>query len=104
VPTQGLIFLGGFFLVAGMIQLTPGIWRRQAESSVWAGKTTFGKMPARDALPAWRRVLSDLQAWLVARDERRRNAMQRDAEIFKLRYGLVPVVARATILIYAALR
>jgi hypothetical protein len=61
MPTQGLIFLGGFFLVAGIIQLTPELWRRQAESSVWAGKTTFGKMPPRDALPGWRRALWDVQ-------------------------------------------
>jgi hypothetical protein len=104
IPTEALIFLGGFFLVAGIIQLTPEIWRRRSESAIWGGKTTFGKMPSRDALPGWRRGLWDLQEWVIARDQRRRQVMRRGPAIFRLRYGLTPVVAGATILIYAALR
>jgi hypothetical protein len=104
VPTGVLIWFGGMFVLGGALLLVPGIWRRETNSSIWAGKAVFGDLRPRNELPRWRRALWDLQQWLVARDQRRREAMQRDPELFRLRLALVPIAAGVTVLIYAVLR
>jgi alpha-beta hydrolase superfamily lysophospholipase len=104
IPTAGLIYLGVFFTVGGLLYLVPRFWQWQAGRSTWSGKTVFGTMPPRDALPGWRRVLWDLQDVLVARDRQRNEAMRRDPRPGQLRASAVTLSMGVTILLYAALR
>lgn len=104
VRTAGLVFLGVFFTVGGLLSLVPGFWRWQTRSSTWTGRTVFGTMPPREELPAWRRALWDLQEVLIARDRRLQEAMRRDPWPYQLRVSAVTVSVGVTILLYAALR
>ena len=104
VPTGGLVYFGVFFVVAGLVHLVPGVWRRQAGSSAWLGKTLFGAMPPREELPGWRRGLWDIQEWVIARERRRNEAMQRDPRPAQLLFVVLLVSAGVTFLSYAALR
>jgi hypothetical protein len=104
IPTGGLVYLGVFFTVGGLLYLVPRFWQWQAGSSTWSGKTAFGTMPPRETLPSWRRVLWDLQDVLVARDQRRTEARRRDPRPHQLRASAITLSTGITILVYAALR
>lgn len=103
IPTQGLVFFGALLMACGLAYLTPWFAKRQTRSA-WDGKTVFGKMPPREALPGWRRALWDLQEWVIERDRRRKDAMRRDPRPYQLRASAMAFSAGATLLIYAALR
>jgi hypothetical protein len=104
IPTGGLIYFGAFFIFGGLLFLLPRYWHWQADRSTWSGKTVFGTMPPREALPWWRQALWDLQEWLIARDGRHREAMRRDPRPYQLRASAVGLAAGITLLLYAALR
>jgi hypothetical protein len=104
IPSEGLVYFGALFTVGGLLYLIPGFWKWQTRRSTWSGKTVFGKMPARESLPTWRRALWDLQGWLVAGDERRNEAIRRDPRPHQLRASAVTLSLGLTILLYAALR
>jgi hypothetical protein len=104
LPTAGLVYFGVLFTVGGLLFLVPRYWRWQAGQSRWSGRTVFGTMPAREELPAWRRVLWDIQEMLIERDRRRREAMQRDPRPYQLRASVTAITTGITLLVYAALR
>jgi hypothetical protein len=104
IPSGGLIYFGVFFTVGGVLYLVPRFWRWQAGRSTWSGKTVFGTMASREALPPWWRVLCDLQDALIARDQRRNEAMRRDPRPSQLRASAMTLSIGVTILLYAALR
>jgi hypothetical protein len=99
VPTAGLVYLGSIFLVGGLIQLHPRVWRWSRECNVQAIGRTFGRSPAQNAAPAWREVVSGLQERLVSREER-----LRDAPRYRHRAGMIGVAAGATIIVFALVR
>lgn len=104
IPSQSLVYFGALFTVGGLLYLIPGFWRWQTRGSTWSGKMVFGKMPARESLPTWRRALWDLQGWLVTRDERHNEAIRRDPRPHQLRASTITLSLGLTILLYAALR
>jgi hypothetical protein len=104
IPTEGLIFFGMFFTLAGVAYCIPGVWSYVAQRSTWSGRTVFGKVPDRDGLPSWRRRLWDLQDVLVARDQRRIQEIRRDPRPSQLRASSTLLAMGVAILLYAALR
>jgi hypothetical protein len=104
IPTAFLIYFGAFFIVSSALILIPSYWKRYAERSPWSGRTVFGSVPPREALPVWRRALWDIQNWLIGGDSQRREAMRRDPRPYQLRYAAITVSAGITLVLYAALR
>jgi len=104
LSTGGLVFIGAFFTVGGFVYAIPRVWQRQIGHTTWTGKTVFGEMRPREELPAWRRLLWDLQGWLIERDRRQVEAERRDPRPYQLRFCAIVISTGLTLLVYAALR
>ena len=99
VPTAGLLYLGAFFLIAGLVYLYPGVWRGMHDGNVRAMRSWFGSRQPAEPATGWRRSVRIVEDWFVAREER-----ERDSQGRQRRVALTGIVAGATIITYALVR
>jgi len=99
VPIGGLIYLGSLFVVAGLLQLHPRLWRWAHDLNIKAWSQSFGRPPAESSAATWRGLLGGVQKRLVSREER-----ERDSPWQRYRIGAIGIAAGATIIVSALLR
>jgi hypothetical protein len=97
IPTGGLVYLGSVFLIGGLLQLHPRLWRRSRDANIRAWRRSWGRPLDRDSGKG--RIVFAIQEWLVAREER-----ERDIPSYRYRAAMIGIAAGATIIISALLR
>ena len=97
VPTGGLVYLGSIFLLGGLMQLHPGLWRGSHDANIKLLRTSWGRGLGRDSRRG--RVVLPLQGWLVRREEQERDLPGR-----RYRAATVGITAGATVILTALLR
>ena len=76
VPTAGLLYLGSFFVLGGLLLLNRGVWRRMHDGNIAAMRSLSPKQ-RRAPSGGWGSALRSVQGWMVAREERERDASER---------------------------
>ncbi len=98
VPTAGLLYLGSFLLVGGLLFLHRGVWRWMHDGNIRAMRTLSARS-GRGPTRRWSPAVRGLQGWMVAREEGERDSRER-----RIAAAITLLVAGAVVVGYALLR
>jgi len=100
VPTGGLVYLGAVIVTGGLLGFHPDASRFRGDDVVKPWRWSWGHRPGGDSDRG--STVFAVRDWLVAREERQRELLDRPA--YRYRTAMTLVSAGATVIVCALLR